>query len=482
MELSLSRDVAVSDLILAVDLDGTLLKSDMLHETFWSALGQSWRNVFTSFRALAQGRAVLKRHLAAAARIDPATLPYNEDVLDYVRNWRQEGGRTALVTASDQALADSIASHLDLFDEVHGSDGNQNLKGKCKAEFLDDRFGSTGFAYMGDSYADIAVWEISSLAITVSADAALRAKAEQAAGVFEHISPPNHAMRAYAKALRPHQWLKNTLVFLPMIAAHQLDWNTLATAMLAFISFSVIASSVYILNDLIDLDSDRQHPRKRNRPFAAGTVPIAHGAWMGGGLMLAGGALAAILGPEYFAIMLSYLLMTTAYSLFLKRVMVADICVLAGLYTIRIFAGGVATENQLSVWMLAFSIFFFLSLAAVKRQAELVDSADRGKLQASGRGYTVDDLPIISMIAIAAGYLSVLVMALYVNSPNVVELYSRPNFLWGISGVLLYWLTRTVFIAHRGGMHDDPVVYAVKDKVSLGCFAVILGLGAAAAV
>ena len=446
----------------------------MLHESFWSAFARDWKSPFRAALALSGGRARLKRVLAEGVEIDVATLPYDQDVIAYIRTWREAGGRTALVTASDAELARTIAAHLGLFDEVHGSDGSYNLKGPNKADFLRDRFGAAGYAYMGDAAADLPVWATAARAITVNAPPGLRREAERVAGQTEHLTTAPRSLAAYAKALRPHQWLKNLLVFLPTFAAHEYGAGHLGLALLAFVSFSLVASGVYLLNDLLDLGADRAHPRKRERPFASGRVPLAHGAVMALLLFGLGAASALALGGAFTAVMLCYFGLTTAYSLYLKRQIVIDIVVLAGLYTIRIVAGGVATGIDLSVWLLAFSIFFFLSLAAVKRQAELVDSAGRGALTASGRGYAVDDLPIISMIAICAGYVSVLVMALYVNSPAVVELYDRPDFLWGISAVLLYWVTSMVMTAHRGQMHDDPVVHAVKDRVSLACFVLIL--------
>jgi len=462
--------------ILVVDLDGTVLCSDMLFESFWSAFGTDWRSPLLSVISLVKGRAALKRHLAQAAEIEPATLPYNKQVLAYIEDWRLNHGRVVLVTASDQEIADRIALHLGAFDEVHGSDGKRNLKSKTKAQFLIERYGEGKFAYIGDAEADVPVWKSAAKAITVNASSALRRKAERACSNVEHLSSQASSLLPYLKALRPHQWLKNTLVFLPMLAAHQWSGDTLLSSLLAFICFSLVASSVYVLNDLLDLSADRAHPRKRNRPFASGSIPLSHGSVMVIGLISLGICLAALMGMAFLAVMLGYFVLTTAYSLHLKRRMVVDICVLAGLYTARIVAGGVATGIDLSVWLLAFSTFFFLSLAAVKRQAELIDSAARGKLIASGRGYHVDDLPIISMVAIGAGYVSVLVMALYVNSPAVVKLYSRPEALWGVSAVLLYWITRTVMVAHRGGMDDDPVVYAAKDRISQICVLLILGL------
>lgn len=461
--------------ILVVDLDGTLLRSDMLYESFWSAFGRDWRSPFLSGIALSRGRAALKRHLATASDVQASTLPYDAQVISFIETWRQSGGRTALVTASDRGFADAIAEHLGIFDEVHGSDGTLNLKGAHKAQFLEERFGQKGFAYMGDAAADLPVWARAAKAITVNASAGLRGEAERVCDSVEHLATETKSVKPYIRALRPHQWLKNVLVFLPMLAAHQIDGPTFLMSLLAFVCFSLVASSVYVLNDLLDLAADRAHPRKKNRPFASGSIPIAHGAGMAVGLFVLGAILALGIGGYFLLVMVAYYLLTTAYSLHLKRRTVIDICVLAGLYTVRIIAGAAATDIMLSVWLLAFSVFFFLSLAAVKRQAELIDSAERGNLTASGRGYHVNDLPIISMIAIGSGYVSVLVMILYVNSPAVMELYAHPEALWGVCAILLYWITRTVMIAHRGEMHDDPVVYAAKDRVSQLSFLIILG-------
>jgi 4-hydroxybenzoate polyprenyltransferase/phosphoserine phosphatase len=462
--------------ILVVDFDKTLLRSDMLCESFWSAFGRDWRSPFLSAAALSRGRASLKRHLATAAFIEVSTLPYDRKVIAFIKEWRESGGRTALVTASDQALAQAIADHLGIFDEVHGSDGSLSLKGEKKGKVLEERFGKKGFAYMGDAAADLPAWQRAAKAITVNAPAAVRREAERVCETVEHLETEARSFKPYVKALRPHQWLKNVLVFVPMLAAHQLDGPTFLSSLLAFICFSLVASSVYVLNDLLDLSADRAHPRKCNRPLASGSIPIAHGTWMAAGLIILGAIFAVFIGWNFVLVMAGYYLLSAAYSLHLKRRIVIDICVLASLYTMRLVAGGVATAIPLSVWLLAFSVFFFLALAAVKRQAELIDSAERGNLKASGRGYHADDLPIISMIAIGAGYVSVLVMILYVNSPAVVELYARPEALWGVCAVLLYWITRTVMVAHRGGVHDDPVVYAAKDRLSQVCFVIILAL------
>jgi len=407
------------DTTLAVHLDGALLRSDPLFESFWAAAARDWRAAL-----VAMGRAPRAGRSAAFDRIGPvdvATLPYDADLIERLRAHKTAGGRIVLLAGPDAALARRIAGHLDLFDEVR-----------------DDRF------------ADL--------------------QAEILAG---SNAPP--ALRDYLRALRPHQWLKNLLVFLPMLTAHAFGWEAFLASFLAFVAFSMVASSVYLLNDLLDLAADRAHPRKRARPFAAGDIPIGRGTVLAGGLLLGGFVIAALIAPLFLLVMALYYAITLAYSMDLKRRTVIDICVLAGLYTIRIVAGGAATGIPLSVWLLAFSIFLFFALAAVKRQAELVDNLRRGELAVSGRGYIVDDIPVVQAMAIGSGYVSVLVMALFVNAPSTVANYSTPEALWGICCVLLYWITRTVFLAHRGYMDDDPVVYAAKDNISRLCLVLILG-------
>lgn len=458
--------------VLAVDLDGTLIRTDMLFETFWSALAHNWTTPFVAAAGLAKGRAAMKQRLCEMSDVDIAVLPYNEDVVNYVRAWREAGGRTALVTASDQSLADKISAHLGIFDEAHGSDGSTNLKASRKGAFLEERYGQGGFAYMGDTTADLAVWSKSAQAITHTNSKALRARVDKLGCEVEHLSPEPVSPKAVLKALRPHQWLKNVLVFLPVFTAHALQLGTLVQALMAFVVFSLVASSVYVLNDLLDLSADRSHPRKRKRPFASGAIPLAYGTWLAPSLLIAGFLLALPLGLNFVLVMLGYYVTTTAYSLYLKRRIIIDICVLAGLYTIRIFAGGVATGIPLSIWLLAFSVFFFFSLAAVKRQAELADEVASNTVT-KGRGYRGEDLQLITSMATASGYVSVLVMALYTNSPEVKALYPRPYMLLGICLVLFFWISRMVFVTHRRRMHDDPVVFAVKDRVSQICGVVI---------
>ncbi|WP_449473728.1 UbiA family prenyltransferase [Sphingobium chungangianum] len=467
--------------VLAVDLDHSLLRSDMLYETFWACLSRDWRIPFVATARLMEGKAAVKRLLAEASDIDVALLPYNEQVLSHIRQWREDGGRAVLVTATNQALAERISMHLGLFDAVYGSDHAVNLKGSRKADLLVREYGARGFLYVGDSRSDLNVWAKASGAVTVDISSGLRKRVDRLHSNATHLVSSGSRMKAAIKAARPHQWLKNVLLFLPMLAAHRIDVGTAIHSIMAFLAFCLIASGVYIFNDLLDLEADRLHIRKRMRPFASGVLPVSNGVVLGLVMLAVGFATAAIIGPQFFALLLGYFVITTAYSLWLKRFLVIDICTLALLYSFRILAGGAATAIPISVWLLAFSIFFFFALAAVKRQVELVDGVKSGAVNATGRGYHVNDLPIVAQMATGAGMVAVLVLALYVNSADVTRLYSRPEALWGICLTLLYWLNRMTLVAHRGEMHDDPVVFAALDRTSQICFgiAALLAIGGA---
>lgn len=468
--------------VLAVDLDGTLLRSNMLHETFWSAFAKDWRTPFAAAAYLGRGKAQLKAMLAQRSAVDVTVLPYDEEVIAFIRAWRDRGGQVALVTATDQSLADAIAAHLGLFHEVFGSDGVRNLKGPNKASFLVQRYGAGNYAYIGDTHADAEVWRNSGHAVVKSRSARVRARA-QAHASFHAIAPPAGSAKGLLRALRPHQWLKNVLVFLAAAGAHRLlDPDLMLRAFGAFVAFCLVASSVYFINDLLDLSADRTHARKRNRPFASGAAPIELGLPITVLLLAAGLGIAALLGPLFLLVIVIYFVTTTAYSLSLKRYTIIDICVLAGLYSIRVLAGGVATGLPISVWLLAFSLFIFFALAAVKRQAELVDAVKAGKLRIVGRGYHPDDLALVSQMATASGLVSVLVMTLYLSSDAVTRIYARPEALWGVTPVLLFWISRVVFKAHRGEMHDDPIVFAAKDRVSMLCGVLVMLFAAVASL
>ncbi|SFD03371.1 4-hydroxybenzoate polyprenyltransferase [Tropicimonas isoalkanivorans] len=472
--------------VLAVDLDGTLIRSDMLLESWWNVAGRGFPTALRALSRLPEGKAAFKQALAEVAEVDVKRLPYNDEVLDRIRAHKEAGGRVALVTATDRALAEQIGDHLALFDEIHASNGDTNLKGAAKADFLVQRYGKGGYDYIADHPADLDVWRSARRAITVDAPANVRADAEAAAlEGAEHLGSL-HAMkpnRSWLRAMRPHQWAKNVLVFLPVLLAHSTcpaDW--LATAA-AFVIFSMVASSVYLLNDLLDLEADRIHPRKRNRPLPSGEMALLHGSLLAPALLLGGLGLAALLLPwEFLTVLIGYYILTMAYSFGLKRKLVIDICTLAALYTVRIIAGGTATAIPISAWMLAFSGFLFLSLAAIKRQAELISDFNAGREGSSGRAYVTSDLPIVSGMALSAGYVAVLVLALYVSTPGVASNYSAPIMLWGICAILLYWISRAVMMTHRGRMNDDPVIFALKDSTSRICGGLIVLIALAAAV
>ena len=370
-------------------------------------------------------------------------------------------------------MADAVAGHLGIFDAAHGSSAGINLTGAKKARFLDETFGPGGYSYIGDAPADFAVWQGAAGAITINSSKAFQAKVEALVADAIHLPARKVRLADYLQAMRPHQWLKNVLIFLPMLAAHQLGLATMLQAMLGFVAFSLVASATYILNDLLDLSADRAHPRKCQRPFASGRIRLIHGTWMVPLLGGAGALVALAGGLQLFAVLVAYSALTILYSVKLKRLAMIDICALAALYTLRVLAGSAATGVASSLWLLAFSMFFFFSLAAVKRYGELVDGAAAGRSTAVGRGYRVDDRSIVGNIMVSSGLVSVLVLALYANSEPVLKLYHYPEFLWGVCLVLLFWTNRIALLTHRGEMHDDPVVFAMRDRTSLCCGAIV---------
>jgi len=469
-------------LTLVVDLDDTLIRTDSLLENFWAAWSVQWKTPIEAARTLARGKFALKHRLGEIGQIDPARLPYNPDVLEMIEQWRARGGRVVLVTGATQAMADAVAGHLGLFDAAYGSKEGVNLTGARKAQFLEETFGPAGYSYIGDAPADFAVWQGAAAAVTVNPSKAFQARVEALIADATHLPARRAGMRDYLEAMRPHQWLKNVLVFLPMLAGHALDLVTALQAVLAFVAFSLVASATYILNDLLDLSADRAHPRKCQRPFASGRVRLIHGTWMVPALGLAGAGIALAGGLQLFAVLLIYAGVTILYSIKLKRLAMIDICTLAVLYSLRVLAGSAATGIASSLWLLAFTTFFFFSLAAVKRYAELVDGAASGRTMATGRGYRVDDRAIVGNIMVSSGLVSVLVLALYANSEPVQRLYHNPEFLWGVCLVLLFWTNRIALLTHRGDMHDDPVVFAMRDRVSLCCGLVVAVLALAGAL
>ncbi|MYZ43679.1 UbiA family prenyltransferase [Schauerella aestuarii] len=455
---------------LVVDLDGTLLRSDTLFETWLSVLKASPLTALASISWVAKGKAFLKQRLAEESEVDVALLPFNSSVLEMMHSASDAGRPVVLATATHKIYADRIAAYLGGFADVIATEDDVNLSSHRKRDVLVARYGSKGFDYIGNSHDDIAVWKEAREVHIVEPHRGVVRKASENGDVHSVTAEATPKWRTWVKALRLHQWIKNLLIFVPLLASHRLaEVPMIGTGILAFIAFGLCASSVYVLNDLLDLADDRQHTTKRNRPFAAGKLEIKHGLFAVPILLLLAFGLAALFLPLAFSLALvGYYIVTLLYSLWLKRQMMVDVVTLGVLYTCRIIAGALAFQIALTFWMLAFSMFMFLSLALVKRYAELGEARRRGKEgQTRGRGYFPDDLEMISSLGAASGYIAVMVLALYIQEQNIIALYRHPEVLWLSCPLLLFWISRTWMLTHRGEMHDDPIVFAVKDRVSL---------------
>lgn len=455
---------------LVVDLDGTLLRTDLLLETGFAFIrGQPHRSLHAVLWLL-QGKAMLKANLAHETEIDVSTLPYDSAVIDLIERGRAQGRYIVLATASHRTLAERIAAHLNLFDKVLATEGALNLSGNFKRRALVEQYGARGFDYVGNSHADVSVWAAARQAYLVNPRIGVERRVRTQGNVREVIRSNPNRVGAWMKACRLHQWLKNLLIFVPVVAAHELiDPVRVLDGLVAFFCFGMCASSVYVLNDLLDLADDRHHRTKRFRSFAAGCVSIRNGLIACPLLLIAAFAAAWSLLPSPFTgVMAAYYLLTLAYSLSLKRRMAVDVIVLATLYTMRIIAGGAAFALPLSFWTLAFSTFIFLSLALVKRCTELYEACNRGVAEKTrGRAYFPDDLYMIASLGTASGYMAVIVLALYIHEPATALLYRHPQIIWLACPLLLLWITRTWLITYRGQMHDDPVLFAIRDRVSL---------------
>lgn len=451
-----------------MDLDGTLINTDTLHEAALRVLRDSPFDVFRIPGWLAQGKAHLKRKIAGLASCDPSLLPYNQTLLDWLRTQRAQGRTLILCTAADQGFAQAVAEHLGVFDGIIASDGETNLAGSNKERVLVQRFGVQGFDYAGNSSADLRVWKSARQAILVNAPQSVDRQARGLCAIERVFPPYRRGLADWSRVLRVHQWIKNLLLFVTLFAAHQWSnieaWRALG---IAFASFSLCASSVYIANDLFDLESDRQHPRKRLRPFSSGRVPVWMGVAIAPILLLGSVFLAWQVNYQFLFWMVFYFVLTCAYSWGLKRLVLIDCLALAVLYTLRIVAGAAAASVELSMWLLAFSVFLFLSLAFVKRYAELHVQLQQGSDKAHGRGYYTSDASFIQTLGVTSGYAAVVILALYLNSDAVVRLYHTPEIVWGAVPALLFWISWMWLRAHRGQMHDDPLVFAVKDKYSM---------------
>lgn len=447
---------------LAVDLDGSLVKSDLLWESYFGLLGRSPLRAVWLLRHLLSGVAAFKREVAASCPIDAASLPYREAVVDAIRHARAEGRRVVLATAADQTYAHAIASELGVFDDVVATENAVNQRGAAKAERL-ATLCPEGFDYIGDSNSDLPVWRRSTQALVVAPSASLLRRVRRCCPQVTVLDSRTSLWKTLLKLFRVKQWVKNLLLFLPIIAAQRLgDAAALGSVLFGFAAMSCCASATYVVNDLTDIGSDRRHPTKRRRPLASGDLSIQSAVFGAAALMCVAFLLAAAVGPAFAIGLLGYVVATFAYSSVVKSRMFADVLMLSSFYTYRVMLGGVASGIWVSHWLLLFCSFIFMSLALAKRYAELRDGFARNAVN-SRRGYRIDDLPVLSSLGVTCGVLAVFVLCNYIAGPTAVELYRSPQWLWVAAPAILYWIVRLWFLAQRGELCDDPLVFASRD-------------------
>jgi len=466
---------------LVFDLDGTLVRTDTLVESLVQLLLHRPLAVFVLVTWMLKGRAEFKRRVAALWQLNVDQLPYEESCLRLLEQARAGGFRLMLATAADISVADQVAQHLGPFDRILASDGNCNLKGAAKAAAIREALGDEPFVYVGDSRDDAAVWEVAKQGVYVNAPRILLNKAAREGRMAMEINSKVPLWKALLSEARPHQWAKNLLAFVPLLVSHSyLDVHALQAVLVAFMVFSLCASGVYFLNDLVDLEADRRHPAKRHRPLASGNLPLGWG--VAGALLLPLLAFLFswhLLPPDFLLALGGYFLLTMAYSLYLKRHSTIDVMALGALYTLRLVAGAFAIAVPVSAWLLAFSMFLFLSLAYLKRYVETAALlAESGP--APGRGYSAVDTETMFVLGTSNMTAAVLVLALYVSTPEVTRMYASPGFLWGLCLLLLFWGNRLWVGARRGKISEDPVSFAIRDRLSivLGVLSVLIVLAA----
>jgi 4-hydroxybenzoate polyprenyltransferase/phosphoserine phosphatase len=469
--------LSLGSLPLCVDLDGTLVKTDTLLECL-AAGAHKWSVVRRVLGWLLHGKARFKAQLAAHIDFKPDLLPYNNVLLQYLQDQKSYGRRLILVTAANSRIAEGVNQHLGIFDETIASDNSRNLRGKEKAKLLTDRFGHKKFSYAGNDRTDLHVWKCAYSGVLVNASRKTAKKAENTTIIEKCFNRKTHELRALFRALRPHQWGKNLLIFVPIITSKAFgDINALLNALMVFTAFCSTASAIYIINDLYDLEADRKHPNKCKRPLASGDLSIGKSFMIVPILLFIGLAFSVATGiPQITLLLACYGATSIIYSIKLKKLPLVDVFTLSALYATRLFSGGEATGYRVSFWLLTFSGFLFLSLAILKRTTELKTIQDREGHEVSRRGYSTEDLLVMQSFGIASSFVSSLVIALYIQSFTAGNLYGQPQILWLMVPLMLFWQCRLWLSTTRGYMHDDPIVYAVKDWVSwlVGLMAIII--------
>ena len=469
--------MAINKIPLCVDLDGTLVKTDTLLEAAVLLLKRNPLYFFIMPFWLFQGKAFLKYQIARRVKINVSSLPFNNEFLSFLREEHASGRTLILTTASNSIIANQIAEHLGIFDSVIASDGKSNLKGQSKLKVLLERYGELGFDYAADCYADIPIWQHSRHAILVAPARYLTSRIRKIVSISKVFDNNTNSVRIFFEAIRVHQWVKNLLIFAPVIASHQVTSPMyVLKCFYAFVVFCFCSSSAYLLNDLLDLESDRKNPTKKFRPLASGDLPLFVGMVGIPLLLILSLLMSSLLLSDFTIVVICYFIITLIYSLYLKRKVIVDVLVLAFLYTFRIVAGHMATDVAYSAWLIAFAMFIFLSLAFLKRFSELAELTSQNKDKSEGRGYISADTGLILHMGITSGYLSILILALYINSKEVVNLYKNPMLLWALCPVLIYWVGYVWFQAYRGNMNEDPIIFALKDKVSylIACASLVI--------
>jgi 4-hydroxybenzoate polyprenyltransferase len=464
---------------LCVDLNGALLQTDVLSELVCLAIRKPFTGWKLPFWFLC-GRAHLQAKLMASVQLNAHSLPLNEELLGFLKREREQGRQLFLVAGTGVHVGQAVSEKTGLFDAVICNPNGPELSGEKKAALLVERFGKGNFDYAGTSPADLPIWAVARKAIVVNASQTVLRELKKA-GQVEAVFSREKTLSMLFRALRPHQWSKNLLIFLPLMGAHcWSDLGKLTQTLTAFGAFCLCASSVYVLNDLLDLESDRHHFKKRYRPFASGRISLVYGL-IGAPLLLLASVLVGLELPlSFLATLAIYYALTLLYSFWLKQIEILDVLVLASLYGIRVVAGGYAAQVTVTDWLLAFSMFLFVSLAFVKRFTELQWVRRENRETLKGRGYQTGDAELVSSMGVVSSYLSVLVLAFYITNPAVTQLYHKPAALWLACPVLLYWNSRIWLLAHRKKLHDDPIVFALKDKQSWFIGLILLAIATAA--
>jgi 4-hydroxybenzoate polyprenyltransferase/phosphoserine phosphatase len=465
---------ARDDVPLVVDLDGSLVHVDLVSEAIVSHFGRRPLDVISMLSFWMRRRASLKTMHAQDATIEAENLPYYEPVMNVVRNARSAGRKVYLTSANGEPLLRSVAEFIRA-DGWFASDDADGPGAEAKAERLVQAFGKGGFDYVGNSIADLPVWSACRSGYAVCPAHALREKLAGIATV-RVIGESTDGTSALLKLMRIHQWAKNALVFVPVLTSHQFGIVSVVKSVGAFVAFCLASSAVYILNDLVDLYADRKHPTKKLRPLASGRISALVALPVAFLLMLTAAAVAIVVNPYFAMVVGIYVTLTTAYTFALKRKMLVDIIVLAGLYTLRVIAGGAAISVPISEWLLGFSMFIFMSLALIKRYVELASCVDLKLPDPSNRNYRKSDLDIVAGLAAASGFNAVTLFSLYVSSNAVKSLYPHPQLLWLVCPILMYWIARALMMAHRRMMDDDPIIFALKDRNSLLAAVAVVGI------